>query len=255
MGLSLPSARSGRVSLIGICLWLSLLSPRLVQAQTNTRYVNTTGTNTNPAIATSWANSTTDLQGAINSLSATGGQVWVAGGVYKPGGNANTDRTISFQMRNNVAIYGGFMGNETTLNQRPLINLSTPSSTTLSGEIGNPNSTTDNSYHVISNPTGLTTGTPATATLLDGVVITGGNANGIFPNNLGGAMYNVNSSLNLTNCSFVNNAATTSGGAIVNFNSNPSLTNCILFGNGGPTPFLTSTAAPRQPVTAFSTRA
>lgn len=32
----------------------------------------------------SWANATNNLQTAINSLSATGGQVWVASGLYKP---------------------------------------------------------------------------------------------------------------------------------------------------------------------------
>ncbi|MBD2703933.1 hypothetical protein IC229_25030 [Spirosoma sp. BT702] len=76
-------------------------------------------------------------------------------------------------MKNGAAIYGGFAGTETNLSQRSPINATTPSSVTLSGDIGTVGNNTDNSYHVISNPTGLTT-----TAILDGFVITQGNANG-----------------------------------------------------------------------------
>ncbi len=256
--------------------WL-LVAGLTAQAQT-IRYVSTTGTNATPATATSWATSTTDLQGAINASSAND-QVWVAGGTYKPGGNANTNRTISFAMKNGVVIYGGFAGGETSLSQRPAVNLTTPSNTTLSGEIGNPASTIDNSYHVISNPSGLTT-----TAILDGFVITGGNADGVFPNSVGGGMYNAgngsgnvcsptvrncafqdnstaspggaiyndgvssgNSSPRLTNCAFQRNSAS-QGGAMFNEGSssgtsNPVLTNCVLFGNGGSSTFVNDNSA------------
>lgn len=215
------------------CLLVGLFS--LTTFAQTTRFVSTTGTNTDPASATSWATSTTNLQGAINSLSVTGGQVWVAAGVYKPGGNANTNRSISFQMRNNVTLYGGFVGNETLLSQRPVINpiagsggASQPSSTTLSGEIGNPGSTTDNSFHVFNHPSILSLNSTAR---LDGVVISGGYASGIFPDNSGGAIYNSQSNPSLTNCSFQNNNATSNGGAIYNSFSSPSLTNCSFQNN------------------------
>lgn len=159
-----------KTNLLSLFLTTSLLLA-LATAQAQTRFVSTTGTNSNPASATSWATSTTNLQGAINA-SASGDQVWVAAGVFKPGGNTNTDPAVSFSMKNGVAIYGGFAGTETLLSQRPALNpvAGQPSSTTLSGDIGNPSSTTDNSYHVIHNPASLSLTTSA---LLDGFVITG----------------------------------------------------------------------------------
>lgn len=208
------------------CGLLSLGIPGKAQTQI-TRYVSPTGVNTNPASATSWASSTTNLQGAIHSLSATGGEVWVARGVYKPTASSAPDsRTISFSLSNNVAVYGGFMGTETSLSSRTL---TFPSSTTLSGEIGDPTSTTDNSYHVLSNPIGLT----ATA-ILDGFVITGGNANGLYPHYTGGGIQNNGSggecSPTIRNCYFLANAATY-GGAIFNDGylgkSSPQLINCL----------------------------
>ena len=57
----------------------------------------------------------------------------------------------------------------------------------------------DNSYHVVTGATGAT---------LDGFTITAGNANGGYPNNRGGGMYNNGSSPTLTNVTFSGNSAT-----------------------------------------------
>ncbi len=218
------------VSILGSLLLFS------AQAQV-TRYVTTTGTTTVPASATTWASSTTNLQGAIDA-SHPGDQVWVATGVYKPTTTTGSaSRTISFAMKNGVSILGGFAGNEPLLTNRILTN---PSTTTLSGEIGGPTSTTDNSYHVISNPAGLTT-----TAVLDGFVITGGNANGFSPDNLGGGMHNNGNGAGqvcsplIRNCTFQNNTASNTGGAMCNSgfssgNSSPSLTNCSFQNNTAP---------------------
>jgi predicted outer membrane repeat protein len=218
------------------CLFLLLVATGLLPgfsvAQT-IRYVSTTGTNANPATATSWATSTTNLQGAINSLTATGGEVWVRSGTYRPTTTTGPSSiNFSFSMRNNVAIYGGFAGTETTLSQRAL---TFPSSTTLSGDIGTVGSITDNSLHVISNPSGLTT-----TAILDGFVITGGNAVGTFPNDVGGGMLNNGSGAGqvcsplIRNCTFQGNTAVL-GGAIFNNgnagNASPVLTNCLFVSN------------------------
>ncbi|MBD2705172.1 VCBS repeat-containing protein [Spirosoma sp. BT702] len=202
---------------------LLLVSISTALAQTPTiRYVKAGGTGNGSA----WTNASGDLQAMINA-SASGDQVWVATGTYKPTSTSN--RTISFAMKNGVAIYGGFVGTETTLNQRVLTR---PLSTTLSGELGDPATTADNSYHVISNPVGLTT-----TAVLDGFVITGGNANGsVSPDDTGGGMYNNGSGTGNTcsplirNCLFQGNSAT-AGGAIANAgytggSSSPSLINC-----------------------------
>ncbi|WP_421828763.1 right-handed parallel beta-helix repeat-containing protein [Larkinella sp.] len=208
---------------LGCLLGLSLVA----SAQTTTRFVSTTGTNSDPYTATSWATATSDLQGAINSIQFSGGEVWVAGGTYKP--TTGTDRTIYFSMKNNVAIYGGFVGTEANRSERPALNMTTPSSTTLSGDIGTEGDPGDNSYHVISN-TDLTS-----TAILDGFVITGGRANYDDTSdnrNNGGGMLNINSSPILTNCSFTSNSSKLSGGGMYNaFNSNPSLINCRFTSN------------------------
>jgi hypothetical protein len=181
----------------------------------------------------SWANASGNLQVMINA-SAANDQVWVAAGTYKP--TSGTDRTISFTMKEGVGIYGGFAGSETSLSQRPAINLTTRSTTTLSGDIDNsPADNSGNSYNVISNRSGLTNNA-----VLDGFVITGGNANGdnLDEDGRGGGMYN-NGRLSscaplIRNCAFVNNLATY-GGAIYNDgflgNSSPTLINCSFQAN------------------------
>ncbi|GAA4463211.1 hypothetical protein GCM10023189_40980 [Nibrella saemangeumensis] len=207
------------------CLLVLLLSIS-VAASAQVRYVTPNGTNANPASATSWATATSDLQGAINSLAS--GEVWVAAGTYKP--TTTTNRSISFQLKNNVAIYGGFAGNENLRSDRPAINLTTPSSSTLSGDIGGVGNKADNSYHVFYHP--QFNGLNNTA-ILDGFVITGGNANGAAsPDNSGGGMYNFDSQAVLFNCLFTGNTAT-NGAGIYNtgFSMSPSMTNCSFTSN------------------------
>jgi hypothetical protein len=229
---------------------LAALTATSAQAQ-RIFYVTTTGTaapasaNT-PQASPSWANSTTDLQGAINAAT-TGDQVWVAAGLYKPTTfTGSASRNISFAMKNDVAIYGGFVGNETSLSQRLDVNpvICVPSSSTLSGEIGNGN----NSLHVISNTL------VGSSAVLDGFVVTGGipslNASGSGIYNNGGGptirhcqftrfgsgpntahIYNDGSNPTFTNCAFGPAIQNTSGGGyMANLNSSPTLTNCS-FGN------------------------
>ncbi|QHV99715.1 choice-of-anchor Q domain-containing protein [Spirosoma endbachense] len=185
----------------------------------------------------SWATAFPDLKTALtyNGVCAQNlTEIWVAQGVYKP--TSTTDRNASFQMRNGVAIYGGFVGNETSLSQRPIINLvdspggaSQPSSSTLSGDIGQVGNPADNSYHVINHQYGLYLDASA---VLDGFVITGGNANeNSFPDNSGGGIYNDYSSPMLVNCLLQGNNAAFFAGAMMNIANNSVLTNCAFRGN------------------------
>ena len=118
-------------------------------------------------------------------------------------------------MKNGVTIYGNFIGTETTLAQRTL---TYPLSTTLSGDIGTPMSTYDNSYHVVYNPQGLNA-----SAVLDGVLITAGNANGPFPDYDGGGMYNDGfrgvCSPTIRNCAFVGNSTSSNGGGVYNYSN------------------------------------
>jgi hypothetical protein len=195
-----------------------------INAQT-IRYVKPDGSGD----GNSWATASANLQAIINASSA-GDQVWVAAGTYKPGGNTNNDRTISFNMKDGVAIYGGFAGTESALNERPTSITVSPSSSILSGDLGTPGEITDNSEHVIVN-TNLTS-----TAILDGFVVTAA----ILPRlATGGGMRNVNSSPTVRNCYFTNHTETpgfdggyAGGGGIYNdAGSNALVINCTFDNN------------------------
>jgi len=162
---------------------------------------------------TSWIDAFTSLQNGLTEADP-GSEVWVAEGTYLP--SPTGDRSASFQLKNGVALYGGFAGTETIREQRDC----SANPTLLSGDIGVAGNNTDNSYHVIY-------GTLLDAiTILDGFTVTSGNANGSYPNNSGGGMYNTDhSSPTLTNLTFSDNYADIGGGMYNLFYSNPALNN------------------------------
>ena len=177
----------------------------------------------------SWA-AACGLQTALTTA-VSGDEIWVATGTYKP--TTNTDRTVSFVLKNGVAVYGGFAGAETVRTQRnPTTNV-----TILSGDIDNNDSQTPiitnlttvtgnatNSYSVV-----IGSGTNNTA-ILDGFTITGGNANAL-SSERGGGMYNNSGSPALANVIFIGNNASQEGGGIYNYHSNPLLENMTFNGN------------------------
>src|SRR5262245_35330260 len=126
----------------------------------------------------SWADAFPSLQSAL-AAAVSGDEIWVAGGTYQP--TIAVDRTISFVLKEGVAVYGGFAGTETLRSQRDWA----AHPTTLSGDLGTPGDASDNSYHVVTSA-GLTR-----AAVLDGFTVTAGNAHGGL---VGGGMYNYSSS-------------------------------------------------------------
>jgi len=131
-------------------------------------YVNDDANGANDG--TSWTDAYTDLQSAL-ATSIYSDQIWVAGGIYKPG----PMRSHSFQMKNGVGIYGGFAGNEDPNLFDPADRDFSTNETILSGDIGAVGNNTDNSYHVIYNQQETTLDSSA---ILDGFTITGGYAYG-----------------------------------------------------------------------------
>jgi hypothetical protein len=180
----------------------------------------------------SWADAYTNLQDALDNA-GTDNQIWVAEGIYKPTqlfveGDL---RSAAFQMKNGVAIYGGFAGTEELLDDRDWVNHVTILSGDLNGDDGPDFANNgENSYHVLYNPGG--TGMDSSA-VLDGFTITAGNADFIdlFPNFYGGGMYNYYSSPMLNNCTFEGNSSAYVGGGMANLYSSPALTNCTFRDN------------------------
>lgn len=189
-------------------------------------YVKTISSGTKDG--SSWANATNDIQKALdNACGIT--EIWVAAGTYNPtqdpfGNTSPTDvRDKTFHLKNGIKLYGGFAGTETALAQR---NYKT-NKTILDGA---------NAYHVVVSVNDDNT------TVLDGFTVTGGKANGStsliveavnIDAGLGGGMYNsYNSSPTITNCVFINNAASVQGGGFYNFNASaPTITNCFFSNN------------------------
>ena len=171
----------------------------------------------------SWANAFMSVNDALK-FSTSGAEIWIAEGEYKPTG-AGGNRTISFEMKTGVSLYGGFKGlngtpSETTRNQRnPKVNF-----TTLSGDLngdddfqvsGKPmagasdfqNYGLDNSYHVVFATTNTNNVT------IDGLTIQGGYAGGSNHYNNGAGLYVQDASITVQSCILKQNYAEEHGGA------------------------------------------
>ena len=118
-------------------------------------YVNTHAKGNNDG--SSWKNAYKSLQFALVNANQ-GDQIWVAKGTYYP--TQNADPSVSFTMVDNVDLYGGFDGTETSITQRDW----TKNVTILSGDIGIKGDTSDNSVKVVI----------AANSVIDGVTISDG---------------------------------------------------------------------------------
>ena len=178
----------------------------------------------------SWADAFNHLQDAL-SIAWPGDEIHVAQGTYKPdlgAGITPGDWTATFNLINGVTIEGGYAGYGEPDPDSRNIELN---ETILSGDIGFLGYNPDNSYHVVTG-----SGTDPTA-VLNGVIVTGGNADGGYPPIcFGGGMYNEYGSPTVINCTFSGNFSH-NGGGMYNYSGSSTLTNCIfsdnLAGDGG----------------------
>jgi hypothetical protein len=192
---------------------------------------------------TSWAKAFGSLQAALDKVNASGGtltQIWVAEGTYKPtaaisGGDV---RTKTFAMLEGVALYGGFAGSETSLDQRQF----SAHPTILSGDLaGNDGAgftnNSENAYHVVRAFSSNLSFT------LDGFIVRSGNANG---GSASGSDYDYGGAIHckgkgtpiLRNCAFEANSCEWNGGAVYIFFTTtsdllngPVIENCVFRGN------------------------
>jgi hypothetical protein len=209
------------------CLLLGLFIPGFLASQSRI-YVNREASSP-VADGSSWELAFPDLQQAL-AVANPGDSIWVAKGVYFP--TDSDDRSISFNLLSGTALYGGFAGSESQLDERNW----SEHTTILSGAIGS-SADTDNSLHVVRG-IGLDS-----TTRIDGFVIERGRANlsGPFPDRGGGGLYLAGSAaiphcaLIVKNCSFLNNYANLGGGLYAVSGAGqaavPRLENCVFKNN------------------------
>jgi hypothetical protein len=224
-------------SLLSLFLIMLLLGCAQGPTLTSTiLYVKSNGTS---RTCDSWENAC-GLQTALHTAVA-GDEIWVKAGIYKPAANTHS-LAATFQLKQGVAVYGGFAGTETARDQRDW----ETNITVLSGDLGgdditDPNGVvTDtanivgqNAYHVV-----FSSEVDKTA-VLDGFVITAGYASQPPPNihGFGGGMFMQAGSPTLNNLIFSGNtagkgAAYYGGGAMyISFASHPVLSHVTFVAN------------------------
>lgn len=179
----------------------------------------------------SWGSPDTSLLQALEDPNLQAGdQIWVASGTYYPG---TIGRASSFQMRDGVAVYGGFLPGQNSPSERFDYGPGGTNETILSGDGGISGDSTDNFYHVVTFDNGADS-----STILNGFTITKGNADDInSANTYGGGIYNEGSP-QIENCAIIDNNAMDDGGGVANFSSNaspsakyPVFKDCIISGN------------------------
>ena len=146
----------------------------------------------------------------------------MAAGTYKPTGDS--DRSVSFQLPDGVAVHGHFAGTETLFEERDLADGALRS--VLSGNIGAAGSVADNSYHVV-RADGV-----SDSAILEGFSIRFGRATGVVPDDEGGGLFCENgASPQVLRCEFRGNQAVYGGAIFARDESNPLVSDCTFSGN------------------------
>lgn len=174
-----------------------------------------------------WLNAYPSLQDALTFAAANVqiSEVWVATGTYTPA-NTNGDRNATFQLRNNLALYGGFAGWESSVSQRdPVVN-----ETILSGDLNGDDppgwgNMGENSYHVV------TAINISASAVLDGFTVKRGwswQSTGV--NSGGAGIYLSSASPLIVRCKITENLAHF-GAGMISLDSSPTIRQCSFIGN------------------------
>lgn len=182
---------------------------------------------------TSWANASGDLQKMIDELAAVDapGEVWVAAGTYRPTTQIieGVQYAASFRMRDGIDVYGGFAGTEPSKADRKKGSMPwiyTNETILLGADYEDGSATWGNDqWNVISSTRHVVWFAPMSGevkfkytTVLDGVTIKGGAANGgeglaDFATDKGGGVYMGLNAI-LQNCIVTENTAKGDGGGV-----------------------------------------
>lgn len=195
-------------------------------ANADTRYVNV-NLATGDDNGSSWEHAYRTVDGINRAMTAavSGDQIWVAAGTYKP--TAAATRGAFLSLKTGVTVYGGFAGNETSLDARDLA----ANICILSGDLANNDPVvTDNSYHLVSCSGSAQSGT------LDGFRITAGNANGSTGADFdkgGGVIFLNGTTATLRNVTMILNRCTFGGGGSYIRSASPQFFDCVWQQNTG----------------------
>lgn len=202
-----------------------------------------------------WKTAFQSLQDALSAASKDD-EIWVARGTYCPDA---TDQTKSFALKEDVAVYGGFAGRETSRLQRNF----RKNATILSGNIGKGDKTKNTKTIVMGADRAILDGFTVSdaygtdkprmhlvpADILKNDMVVGGGMrnfmtspivrNVVFKNNYspkGGAVYNVHKAgtdqATFINVDFIDNVAELRGGGVSNdLGAMPRFVNCRFIGN------------------------
>ncbi len=185
-----------------------------------------------------WTTAFRFLQDAL-AAAGPGDEIHIAQGLYKPdvdeaGQVSPGDRQATFMLLSGLALYGGYQGcpggdctgidpDERDIERYPAI---------LSGDLlGNDgpkfSGYSDNSFHVVSGYQ------LEDSTVVDGLIIRAGNANGPGSNAVGAGIYLVRSSPVVSNCVFESHAGALSGAVYCTDGGSPTFTHCTISANQG----------------------
>jgi predicted outer membrane repeat protein len=176
----------------------------------------------------SWAAPFSSLQHALDAAQI-GDAIYVAGGTYVPTAvvDPGEPRTATFTLEDDIALRGGYAG---------LADPGAPDTrdialypTILSGDRGVPGDDADNCFHVAD------ASSRTAACVLDGLTITGGRADGTWPQpqsrTYGGGIHIVAGDATLVDCTITGNVAHYKGGGVYCDGSHPTLVDCTLSDN------------------------
>lgn len=219
---------SGRIGAGLVLASLLLAAPIRVEAATVV-YVDSTATGLDDG--SSWQDAFTDLQSAL-ALPPGPMELWVAAGEYRPAAVGN--RTATFHLKDDVALFGGFSGVETERAQRDPV----AHETVLSGDLaGNDtyggyiwwqgsNGYGENSYQVVT-----ASGVGATA-VLDGFTIRNGYAvSSIWSTSGGAGLFSLDGSPTVRGCTFTRSIAAWRGAGAYCSGGTPTFEACTFVEN------------------------
>lgn len=199
--------------------WLLVLAFVAAHASAQTvRYVDASANGA--ANGVSWTDAFALLQSALAAANS-GDEIRVAAGKYLP--TSTLDRNASFVLKPGVILRGGYAGlvSSDPDERNPALH-----PTILSGDLGQPAVSTDNSFHVV---TGSAIGASA---ILDAFEIADGNADAPAPNDSGAGLLLSSGSPTLLNLIIRDNhAAGTGAGFHASGLAAPAFSNCIFTNN------------------------